>query len=251
MLLVRIFALLGLLVTASACSIPDAARSGLRPLDDKNALIRFTAGPFAVPARERLMYADPSQREEYARIQSADAVAEVVYLTTRDYHMNNLSLVRWGTLEKMVNSWNYTKNRNVIIEDGFQIDPGWVGMWVKPFSLSSPQQNCAGFNAEWDRPSEDPDQNPSKALFGYFCANPGAPLTRAEMQQRLSEVAVRGISSKLAEQVTMVPAVPDHPSQRQLQARSRELPYGTPDFPYIAARPYSIHDGCSGAVPCP
>jgi len=251
----KIFRLLTLLLTGvglSACAVPDNARSGLRPVDEKNGFVTFSNGPFKTPASERIMFADPSQREEYALFKSEGRVAEVIYITTRHLHLDNLHLDSAMTTDKIVSTWNFTKNVPPSESDSFWFDAGWTGMWVKPFTKNDTQQNCAGFNAEWDRPGDDIDQLPAKIMFGYFCEAPGMALTRDDVKKRLTEVGVRGINIRLSGggKIVDVPAIPETPTQSGLMSGVQQGPYGIPDFPYIMARTYGESKGCDQDGDC-
>jgi len=249
---VRIFATVLLVAGLSACAIPDNARSGLRPLDEKNGVLAFSDGPFKRAASDRIMFADPSQREEYALFKSPRGVAEVVYITTRHLHLENIHLESAMTSDKMLRSWTYTKNAKPTEADAYWFDAGWVGMWVRPFAISETQQSCAAFNAEWDKPADDIDQFPSKTMFGYFCNPAGVNLTPGDVEKRLTEVGIRGISIKLAagDEIVEVPTISKIPSQSDLMSRVHQGPYGIPEFPYIMARVYSLSLGCDDDSGC-
>jgi len=249
---VRIFTAILLVAGLSACAIPDNARSGLRPLDEKNGVLAFGDGPFKRAASERIMFADPSQREEYALFKSTGGVAEVVYITTRHLHLEHIHLDSSMTSDKMIRSWTYTKNAKPVEAEAYWFDAGWVGMWVRPFTISETQQSCAAFNAEWDKPADDIEQRPSKTMFGYFCNPAGVNLTRADVEKRLTEVGIRGISIKLAagDEIVEVPAIPKTPSQSDLMSRVQQGPYGVPEFPYIMARVYTLSMGCGDDSSC-
>jgi len=254
---IPIFAVALTVAGLSACAIPDNARSGLRPVGEKNGVLAFSEGPLAGPANERVMFADPSQREEYALFKSGGKIAEIVYITTRDLHQSSLHLDSAVTSDKLIRRWNYTKTAKLSTVDSFWFDAGWVGMWVKPFTLSATRQSCAGFVSEWDKPADDVDQLPSKTLFGYFCESPDVTLSLADMKKRLTEVGVRGINIKLpggdepdAARIVEVPAIPEIPSQSTLMSGVRQGPYGTPDFPYGLARVYGVSKGCDSDGNC-
>ncbi len=246
----RIVSLLLVLAGLSACSIPDNARSGLRPLDDTTGLLAFSSGPFGQAASHRVMFADPSQREEYALFRSADRIAEVVYITTRHLHIRNLHLDSPLSLERIIETWNFTKGRSKADEESFWFDAGWTGMWVRPFALSATRQNCAAFRAEWDKPADDLDRQPGKTMFGYFCEAPGATLDKAAMESRLSELGIRGINIKRTGEIVDVAAVPETPNQTTLMSGVQQGTYGTADFPFIMARMYSTSESCVGTANC-
>jgi len=252
MKLVRTVTAILLVAGLSACAIPDNARSGLRPLDEKNGVLAFSDGPFKRAASERIMFADPSQREEYALFKSPRGVAEVVYITTRHLHLKNIHLESAMTSDKMLRSWTYTKNAKPTEVDAYWFDAGWIGMWVRPFTISETQQSCAAFNAEWDVPADDTEQFPSKTIFGYFCNPAGTNMTAGDVEKRLTEVGVRGINIKLGadDEIVEVPAIPKIPSQTDLMSRVQQGPYGIPEFPYIMARIYNLNLNCGDDIDC-
>jgi len=250
MMSVRVLVLVLIAVGLNACAVSDTARSGLRVGDEKNGVLVFGDGVFGGPAVERMVYADPSEREEYAMFKSAGKVAEVVYLTTRHLHMNNLSLDNSLTMDDQIKSWNNTNDQAQLEADAFRYEAGWIGMWVKPFSLKNSKQNCAAFNAEWDTPADDPNQQPSKMMFGYICKASGVAYVRADMETDFAAIGIRGISTRLAENPTEVSAVATTPTQVELAARVQQGPYGTSAFPHLLARAYRVGEDCR-VTPCP
>ncbi|MCH7956322.1 MAG: hypothetical protein IIB63_02090, partial [Proteobacteria bacterium] len=56
---------------------------------------------------------------------------------------------------------------------------------------------CFGFATEWDHRGDDPDNRPSKVLFGYFCATKGAPLSLDRMEDLIQTIGVRGITERI------------------------------------------------------
>jgi hypothetical protein len=234
----------------AGCSIADSAKTGMRPLDEQNALLVFTSGPFEGPASQRTLYADPSQREEYALYKRGGRHAEIVYITTRHIHSNNLSLDNWGTLNDMISEWNYTKSGVQITKDAFRVEADWTGFWAKPFEINQTAQHCAGFQAEWDGRADDPDHRPGKMIFGYMCEKAGSSFERADISKRIAEIAVRGISVKLKDEIIDVAAIPKAPSQQDLKTSIQTGSHGTPKFPYTRARSFRVGE-CGGRVPCP
>ena len=244
-ILSRILVCHGLLVLA-ACSIPDDARSGLRALGETGGLVRYETREFTSTAAKRVMFADPSQREEYALFKSGGAQSELMYITTRHYHITNVALENWDTLEDMIEDWNHNQNRNVSYDDAFDLNTDWANMQVKPFQLDSGNKTqCAGFNAEWEPPGDDSEQRPGKKLFGYYCEKPGVPMTKAQIVDRLSEIVIRGVNQEISEGFVLVPAVKAQPTQTELASRVEgDARSGTKKFPYIMAIFYQPNGGC-------
>lgn len=234
----------------AGCAIPDTAKTGMRPLDEKNALLTFSSGPFDGPASFRTLYADPSQREEYALYKRGGRNAEIVYITTRHLHTNNLSLDNWGTLDDMISEWNYTKSGIRHTTEAFRVKTEWVGFWAKPFEIAQTGQSCAGFRAEWDGRADDPEHRPAKMIFGYICEKAGATFERIDIEKRIAEIGVRGINVKLNSDGVDVAAIPKTPTQADLRSKIQTGLHGTPKFPYVKARSFRVGE-CGGRVPCP
>jgi len=243
-ILSRILVCLSLLVLA-ACSVPDDARSGLRALGEAGGLVRYETAEFTSTAAMRVMFADPSQREEYALFQSGGAQSEIMYITTRHYHITNVALESWDTLEDMIEGWNHNQNRNVSYDDAYDLNAEWANMQVKPFQLDGGKTQCAGFNADWEPPGDDSEQRPGKKLFGYYCEKPGLPMAKAQIVDRLSEIGIRGVNQKISKGFVQVPAVKAIPTQTELASRVEgDVRSGTKKFPYMMAVFYQPGGGC-------
>ena len=50
---------------------------------------------------------------------------------------------------------------------------------------------CFVFAAEWDARGLDEQGRPGKAVFGYFCAAPGQPVSRRRIDLLLSQIDFR------------------------------------------------------------
>lgn len=243
-------AVLVLSVVLGACSVADNARTGLRPADENTALVVFNNAPFGENAENRVIYADPSQREEYVRYQGGGGMTELVYITTRNLHADNIALDNWLSLDDIIALWNYAKSGAATAEDAYRIDTDLAAFWAKPFTVSSDTRKCAVFRAEWDTPARDPEQRPSKMLLGYVCGQPGIDLTRDMVEARLEGIGIRGITLPRDERAGDVAAPPPSPAQATLAAAVNAGPHGSANFPFELARFFRVSEGCNVA-PCP
>lgn len=51
---------------------------------------------------------------------------------------------------------------------------GHRATFYRPFRLTRSNQDCVAFESDWAPPPADPQQNPGKALFGYYCRSGNA-----------------------------------------------------------------------------
>jgi len=241
-------------VVAAACAVPDTAKTGLRLGDEANGAIVWTAGGREIAATDRIIYADPIQREEYALFEKDGIRAEIVYITTRDLYNKNVALEHWLSFDDMITGFNHVKKGRVELGDAFRADTGWIKLWAKPFRLANAEGECAGFSTEWDRPSDDPDMRPGKALMGYFCRPADNTLTTAAIEGTLSGLGIRGINVKKRESSTSVADLPDSPSQTALAMRANgsgaDADKGNPDFPFAMGVIYPTGDNCISVSDC-
>jgi len=239
---------------ATACTVSDSARTGLRPGDESSGVIVWASGGSNIAASDRVIYADPIQREEYAHFETDGMRAEVVYITTKDLHNQNVALDHWLTLDAVITGWNHVRNDRAKLGEAFRADAGWIKLWAKPFSLTNANRECAGFSTEWDRPSDDPEMRPSKALMGYFCQPAGKALSTAAIEATLSGLAIRGINVNKRETATTIAALPEEPSQSELAIRANgsgvDAGKGNPDFPFAMGVVYPTGDSCISVSDC-
>jgi len=233
------------LLVLAACSIPDDARSGLRALEEKGGLVSYKPGTFELSSSERVMFADPSQREEYALFRSGGAQLEVMLITTRHYHITNVALESWESLENLIEGWNHNQGRPIAYSDAFRLKTELADMQVKPFQLDGGKIQCAGFDAEWEPPGDDADQRPGKKLFGYFCEKPGVALPRTQIARRLTGLEIRGLNPDVSTEMVPVPGITAQPTQPELASRvAGNARSGTRKFPKLMAIFYQPNGGC-------
>src|SRR5699024_6427244 len=70
-----------------------------------------------------------------------------------------------------------------------------------------PGSNCAAFQALWDVLPGDAHGRPEKLIFGYYCAQPGAPFDAATLKRFLSSLRI-GFYSGADRQAMSIPVLP-------------------------------------------
>lgn len=100
------------------------------------------------------------------------------------------------------------------------------------------RRSFVGFAAAWDHRSDDPDRQPEKLLFGYYCAPRDVALDRRAARAAVEQVVVR----PLPEDTAAATALRDREGNvaLALARRGASGDGGLPDFPWLLARSY--HD---------
>jgi len=241
-------------IALSACTVPDTAQTGFRQGDETNGLIAFSDAADGVKAGERILFADPIQREEYAFFPLNGGQAEIVYISTRNVYNTNVALEDWITIDSMIGSWNHVRQNGLKLGEAFRFDADWIKMSVKPFELTSLQQKCAGFFASWDQHNEAPLFHPEKIILGYICQPPGQAFERVDIEASLSAIGIRGINQALSQEATGIEGLSDTVSQQDFaqraQSSSGQLLRGNPSFPYRIATIFNNREPCDPTDPC-
>src|SRR5699024_10962168 len=76
-----------------------------------------------------------------------------------------------------------------------------------PYTTGQPGRNCAAFQALWDVLPGDAHGRPEKLIFGYYCAQPGAPFDAATLKRFLSSLRI-GFYSGADRQAMSIPVLP-------------------------------------------
>ena len=229
----------------SGCAIKEGARTGLRALAETEGMIAFSHSSFNGLAKERILYADMSERDEYALFQSPDQQAEFVYITTRHIHMTNLVVDQMFNLDMAMQKFRHNQHEIPISGDAFKLKLHGIRYWARSFQLTQAGKSCGVFSGSWDAPADE--LRPSKALFGYFCEKGKAPLSVQKIEQIMSSIGLRGLTIDPTGPVNFVPIISEIPSQSDLQARVQGTANGyagNSAFPYKVVRYYKRDDAC-------
>lgn len=236
----------------AGCAVPEDRRHGYRPLAAEDGLIAFDAPAFAGRQPTRVLYADRRQREEYARFQGGGAQAEVVYLSIRTWHNPRSVLNGVAGLDGMLETWSYLDGRLGQAQEAVAWQTDLTKIWFRTFRLSGSNRTCLGFRGEWDFHAWDRLYRPTRAMFGYYCAKPGADITTAEAGTLMDGLGIGGVSRRLSGQPVTITAIPDLPTQQQLAALVRSRgggSLGTAQFPLRLATTFSPDGGSDPVVP--
>jgi len=155
----------------------------------EKALLRFYGAPFETARAQRVVFADPWEYEEYAGLEAKGMKMEVFYVS----QVGDYTAVRYPyTLQNMINSWNHNAGHQMSGSEESRVDHPLTDIFYQRFTLSGPSRSCAGFQGEWDMPSDDVDHRPGKVLFGYLCAAPGKKLSLVMIENNLLNIGIRG-----------------------------------------------------------
>ncbi len=227
--------------TLAGCAVADAARPGLRTVEPGEARVVFAAPAFRSAEPGRVAFADIHQREEYARFEGVGARAELVHISTRHYLIKNLIIDGLKVTEPMARGWSFIARRNPVFEEARKVETGWATFWIRPFRAGDPVRSCFALTSEWDYRQEDPLTRPEKALFGYYCAEPGGRLNAAETDALVAAIGVNGVNLPRAEPFAEEGPLPTALSQAELERLARggaADDFGNPAFPFMLVRIY-------------
>lgn len=223
MKLVLMFSVLIALTGCADFSLPGigSTKERIVPVPAEDARILFGAPSFANIPPLRLKFTDEWQREEYALFQGAGTQAEIFYIaaTTRE-----TSLEYGISLESRIKSWNYNAGSKIVWgaeSEGFS---AFGKIFYLPY-LRGPD-SCFGFSAEWAVAVDDPELNPTKVVFGYYCEASDVVLTTEQIDSLIDTIEVSRFASGSA---------PKAPSSLGVTASVT----GNPDFPFALARGYT------------
>jgi len=201
---------------------PGLSNSGgdVEPVLLSDVRILFEAPAFAGQQVSRAKITDTWQREEYALFRSPRAQAEIVYLAAT---ARETSLEMDVTLKTMIRRWNFNGQAGITWGEEFE---AFGRVFVLPYL--QPDHACFGFSAEWAPALDDPESNPSKILFDYYCELVAAPLTRTRVNALVDSIEV----SRFAGGNTTSVPVPG-------PIGKGEGSFGNSGYPFLLARGYT------------
>ncbi|MDH3701039.1 MAG: hypothetical protein OEU46_06980 [Alphaproteobacteria bacterium] len=180
-------ALVALLPLASQAGFFTAKWPVTRWAPAGEALITFKNSALSKASAKRVWYTGAFEHLEYALVETDGIVLEAVYdrvigdQTILDYHY-------W--MEKMLDTWHRNAGQSKVMGVS-KSARAWHGtIDYQLYRLQRTNQNCAGFNSEWDVSARDPNGRPKKVLFGYMCAKSGQALNQAQVETILKGVTL-------------------------------------------------------------
>ena len=234
----------------SACSIPDGARAGLRAIDEKDGMIVFSETDSAQAAVERIIYTNPWERDEYVMYRSSGFQAEFVYITTRNFYIENLIVGEKFDLDGALSKFHHNQTGTPILGVGILLKINGNISWAKPYQLPDESKACAVFSGEWGVPKigGEHHNNYTNAMFGYFCRPGAEPLSVATIEKVLARINIRNEKKIKAVGGIASPLLTPEPSQSVLLRRAQggvKAKRGNTDFPFKVVKQYyspSVYD---------
>ena len=178
------------------CAVSDYQRPTIERVGAGDGRIVFAAGVFRGAAPERVRFTDIWQREEYALFRGGGAQAEILYSTTTT-PVFTVVLNYEFMVDDMVETWNLNRKHTKAWDESRRVEAPLGTFFYKPYRLVGADRACFGFATEWEHRGDDPDNRPSKVLFGYFCAKKGAPLSLDRMEDLIQTIGVRGVTERI------------------------------------------------------
>ncbi|NKB59236.1 MAG: hypothetical protein GKS00_23175 [Alphaproteobacteria bacterium] len=212
------------LASCSDFSIPGfgPAKDDIVAVPVSDARILFGAPAFSTTPPVRLKFTDGWQREEYALFQGPGSQAEVVYIaataleTSLEYEIG---------LKSRITSWNYNSNAKIVWGAQSKAFSAFGEVFYQPYERG--QDACFGFSAELAVAMDDPELNPTKAVFGYYCETSETALSTDRVEALIDRIEV----SRFAAGNTL-----SAPPKNAVNRSGGDT--GNPDFPFVLARGY-------------
>lgn len=214
------------LIALAGCadfSVPGigSTKDRIAPLPADDARILFGAPSFAGIPPLRLKFTDEWQREEYALFQGAGTQAEIFYIAAT---ARETSLEYEVGLKSRIESWSYNAGSKIVWGKESEGFSAFGKIFYLPYLRGL--DSCFGFSAEWAVAADDPELNPTKAVFGYYCEASDIALTTEQIDSLIDTIEVSRFASGSASQ---------GPSSLGVTASVT----GNPDFPFALARGYT------------
>jgi len=229
--------------TLGACAEIRIPQPTVRQVAAADRRIAFDAGPFADAAIRLVAFTDSWEREDYALFQGDGAQAEIVYAAVVSSSVA-LDYPYW--IERMVESWNHNRGREKAWGAEGRLRLRFGTVFYKPYRLVAERRDCFGFSGAWDYPPDDPEKRPGQALFGYYCAAPGARLDAPRIEALLREVEL--VDPFYRPKPGRLEVAAEAQAEAVALARGAAGPAGAevtghPGFPFRFARIYRDVDG--------
>ncbi len=225
------------------CAVSDYQRPTIERVAAGDEHVVFAADVFRGTTPERVKFTDIWQREEYVLFRGGGAQAEIIYSTTTT-PVFTVILEYQFMVDDTVETWNLNRKHTKAWGESRKVEAPLESFFYRPYRLVEIDRACFGFHTEWDHRGDDPDNRPSKVLFGYFCAKTGAPMSLDRMEELIRSIGVKGITERIrhadaARRGAAAPA-PDARSQADaaLIARgaSPSADRGNANFPFDLAQ---------------
>jgi hypothetical protein len=170
-------------------TICTTATAGVVSTPRDKGLVIFEATEFAKSTPQRVTFVDIWQEEEYVRFEGNGARSEIIYAVAdeRDSVVLNVEL----TLAKSLKTWR--ANSAIALGEKGSVEAPLGTFEYQLYTQSNENRHCVGFLNEWDYRAGDPELRPAKALFGYYCAKPGAKLSKTKVAGLFIDIWIEGI----------------------------------------------------------
>ncbi len=232
------------------CAVSDYQRPTVERVGAGDGRIIFAADVFRGAAPERVRFTDIWQREEYALFRSGGTQAEIVYSTTTT-PVFTVILEYQLMVDDMVETWNLNRKHAKAWGESRRIEAPLGPFFYRPYRLVGADRACFGFATEWEHRGDDPDNRPSKVLFGYFCAKKGAPLSLDRMEDLIQTIGVRGVTERIRHADAARREGPARATDARTQANaaliargpSPSADRGNANFPFDLAQYFTENDG--------
>ena len=182
-------------ISLSGCESSRSSYPNVNWADKNTAYVLFDVTDFDGTTSKHVVYTDMWQHEEYVLFQGKGAQAEIIYSAANE--RDTIALDYDYPLGPMIRTWNIANRHPIAWGEKGEMSAPLGSYSYQHFRLTDVSRECVGFFTEWDLKDDDPKLRNGKVLFGYYCAKPGAPLTRKDVKDLLDNIWIRGLNTRL------------------------------------------------------
>ena len=233
----------GLALTAAllaACATAPYDEQHAAFLAPDAGYLSLAAKEFRSEPRRRVVFDEAWQREEYALYRGFGAQAELFY---SEAAAGTIALEYGDPLNRSIDRWNINRGQDKQWGAEGRVYSALGDVFYRTYRLPALDRTCAGFSAEWDYRADDPFTRPSKVMFGYYCAAPGAPLAEEEVERLIASIRVERPRRTDSGKIANGDANGHAAALRVARGPSPKAETGLPDFPFYLARYYNDYGG--------
>ena len=202
--------------------------------------VTVNAREFRGEPRRRVVFDEAWQREEYVLYRGFGAQAELFYSRAA---AGTYALEYEDLVERSVGRWNINRGQAKQWGEHGRVYSLFGDVFYRAYRLPALDRSCAGFSVDWDYRADDPFTRPSKVLFGYYCAAPGAPLAQEEIEDLIAGIRVGAPPRNSKGRLANADANGHAAALRIARGPSPKGETGLPSFPLYMARYYQDYGG--------
>lgn len=166
--------------TLSACA--TLKQRTLIPIPRDSAHLSWQAAPFSGSVPAGIRYSGIDQNEDYLLFRAQGLQSELVFVEALPAMSATFSLIRYGgrDLRGLTRSWAINRHAGLAWGRARRLRTPLAEFLIQRYRLARTHRQCVALQARWDIPA-NPQNWAGRLVFGYLCAAPHQPLSRARV----------------------------------------------------------------------